>query len=161
MMGLMRVFPRLCAVPLALALLPTLAPAQLPDFSGVDEAALDAVASGEIPGAVILVGQGDQILYHHAFGNRRLRPSRQPMTEGTVFDIASLTKPLGTTLAVMVLVERNKIRLDAPLGRYLHEFRSRAFNEVTIERMLAHRAGFPALPPDAALRPGFPRDHCP
>jgi len=157
MMGLMRVFPRLCAVPLALALLPTLAPAQLPDFSGVDEAALDAVASGEIPGAVILVGQGDQILYHHAFGNRRLRPSRQPMTEGTVFDIASLTKPLGTTLAVMVLVERNKIRLDAPLGRYLHEFRSRAFNEVTIERMLAHRAGFPALPPDAALRPGFPR----
>src|SRR5712691_11885741 len=152
----MRVFLRLSAVLLALALLPTLAPAQPPDFSGVDEAAIDAVASGEIPGAVILVGQGDQILYHHAFGNRRLRPSRQPMTESTVFDIASLTKPLGTTLAVMALVERNKIRLEAPLGSYLHEFKSRAFSEVTIERMLAHRAGFPALPPDAALRPGFP-----
>ncbi len=157
MMGVMRVFLRVCAVLLALALLPTLAPAQSPDFSGVDDAARDAVASGEIPGAVILVGQGDRILYHRAFGMRRLVPSPKPMTEGTVFDIASLTKPLGTTLAVMSLVERDKIRLDAPLGAYLHEFRSRAFSQVTIERMLAHRAGFPALPPEAAVRPGFPR----
>ncbi len=133
------------------------ASAQPPDFSAVDDAVLDAIGTGEIPGAVVLVGQADRILYHRAFGRRQVVPMPQPMTEDTVFDIASMTKPLGTTLAVMSLVERNRIRLDAALGAYLHEFRSRAFREVTIRRILTHRAGFPAVPPDVAVRAGFPR----
>src|SRR5439155_1030863 len=83
-------------------------------------------------GAVILVGQGSRILYHRAFGLRQVVPSAEPMTEDTVFDLASLTKPLGTTLAVMSLAERGRIRLDAPLGAYLREFRGRGFREVTI-----------------------------
>jgi len=148
---------RACAVLLALSVLPTRAFAEPPDFSAVDDAASDAVASGEIPGAVILVGQGSRILYHRAFGLRQVVPSAEPMTEDTVFDLASLTKPLGTTLAVMSLAERGQIRLDAPLGAYLREFRGRAFREVTIRRILAHRAGFCAVPPEAAVRPGFPR----
>src|SRR5437016_2697478 len=148
---------RACVVLLALSVLPTRAFAEPPDFSAVDAAASDAVASGEIPGAVILVGQGSRILYHRAFGLRQVVPSAEPMTEDTVFDLASLTKPLGTTLAVMSLVERGRIRLDAPLGAYLREFRGRGFREVTIRAILAHRAGFCAVPPEAAVRPGFPR----
>lgn len=130
--------------------------AEAPDFSAVEEAALDAVASGEIPGVVVLVGRGDRILYHRAWGWRALVPQRSPMTADTIFDIASLTKPLGTTLAVMSLVERGAVRLEAPLGRYLREFRGRALGGVTIERLLTHTAGLPAAPPTDALQTGFP-----
>jgi uncharacterized protein YbbC (DUF1343 family)/CubicO group peptidase (beta-lactamase class C family) len=133
-----------------------LAAAERPDFSAVDEAARDAVASGEIPGVVVLVGQGDDVLYHRAFGSRSLVPAVTPMLPDTVFDIASLTKPFGTTLAVMSLVERGTVKLDAPLGRYLREFRPTSFNQVTIQRVLTHSAGLPAIPPSTALTRGFP-----
>ncbi len=133
-----------------------LAAAERPDFSAVDEAARDAVASGEIPGVVVLVGQGDDVLYHRAFGSRSLVPAVTPMLPDTVFDIASLTKPFGTTLAVMSLVERGTVKLDAPLGRYLREFRLTSFNQVTIQRVLTHSAGLPAIPPSTALTRGFP-----
>lgn len=141
----------------ALALLASIVPARaLPDFAGVEEAARDAVASGEIPGVVILIGQGQETLFHRAWGWRTLVPEPRLMSIDTVFDVASLTKPLGTTLAVMTLVERGAIQLDAPLGRYLKEFRGRAFQQVTIERILTHSAGFAAIPPNAALAHGFP-----
>src|SRR5438128_1023440 len=74
----------------------------------------------------------------------------------TIFDIASLTKPFGTTLAVMSLVERGAIKLDEPLGRYLREFRGRRFEAVTIRRILTHSAGFAAVPPNRAVAPRFP-----
>jgi uncharacterized protein YbbC (DUF1343 family)/CubicO group peptidase (beta-lactamase class C family) len=127
-----------------------------PDFGDVDEAAREAVASGEIPGVVALIGQGDDILLHQAWGWRSLVPEPDPMTSDTIFDIASLTKPLGTAIAVMALVERGDVKLDAPLGRYLREFRASTFDGVTIERLLAHTAGFPALPANDALVAGFP-----
>jgi uncharacterized protein YbbC (DUF1343 family)/CubicO group peptidase (beta-lactamase class C family) len=127
------------------------------DFSRVDAAAADAVASGEIPGVVVLVGRGDAVLLHRAWGMRALVPHPLPMLPDTIFDIASLTKPFGTTLAVMSLVERGQIALDAPLGRYLREFRGAAFSQVTIRRMLAHTAGFPAIPAEGALEGGFPK----
>src|SRR2546427_10857845 len=76
------------------------------DFSGIYEAAKEAVASGEIPGVVVPIGRGDAILLQRAYGSRRLLPSPVPMTVDTIFDIASLTKPVGTTLAVMALVGR-------------------------------------------------------
>jgi uncharacterized protein YbbC (DUF1343 family)/CubicO group peptidase (beta-lactamase class C family) len=127
-----------------------------PDFSAVDDAARDAVATGDIPGVVVLVGRGDEILYHRAFGWRAVVPSTETMTTDTIFDIASLTKPVGTTIAIMSLVERGAIKLDAPLGRYVREFRSRAFKDVTIRRLLTHSAGLSALAPSADVRAGFP-----
>jgi len=145
------------AAPLALVLLLVAAPARARDFSAVDEAAGDAVASGELPGAVVLVGQGDRVLFHRAYGARRLLPAPQPMTEDTIFDLASLTKPLGTTLAVMALVERGRVALDAPLGRYLREFRGRAFRGVTLRRLLTHSAGLAAYPSNGVVAAGFPR----
>jgi uncharacterized protein YbbC (DUF1343 family)/CubicO group peptidase (beta-lactamase class C family) len=126
------------------------------DWGGVSAAAGDAVASGEIPGVVVLVGRGDDVLYHQSFGWRRIVPDPVPMTPDTVFDIASLTKPLGTTLAVMSLVERGEVKLDAPLGRYLKEYRGRALQGVTIRRLLTHSAGLPAIPPTASVSVGMP-----
>ena len=132
------------------------APAAL-DFTGVDEAAGEAVTSGEIPGIVVLIGRNGDTLYHRAFGWREVVPEPRPMMTDTLFDIASLTKPFGTTLAVMSLVERGAIDLEAPLGRYLKEFKGSTFEQVTIRRILTHSAGFPAIPATDALAGGFPR----
>jgi uncharacterized protein YbbC (DUF1343 family)/CubicO group peptidase (beta-lactamase class C family) len=140
-----------------LAVLPlTARAAEPPDLSALDDIIRDGIASGEVPGAVVLVGRGDEILYHRAFGWRALVPNAEPMTLDTIFDLASLTKPLGTTLAVMSLVERGAIDLDAPLGRYLREFRQPAYEHVTIRRMLTHSAGFAPTPANEAVRRGFP-----
>jgi uncharacterized protein YbbC (DUF1343 family)/CubicO group peptidase (beta-lactamase class C family) len=149
--------PRLAPAALALLLLAgAAAPARAADFAAVDEAVRDAVASGEIPGAVVLVGRHDEILLHRAWGHRALVPRAVAMTTDTIFDVASLTKPLGTTLAIMSLAERGRLRLDVPLGRYLREFRSPAFDQVTIRRVLTHSAGFGAMPPNGAVALGFP-----
>jgi uncharacterized protein YbbC (DUF1343 family)/CubicO group peptidase (beta-lactamase class C family) len=122
------------------------------DFTAVDVAARDAVQSGEIPGVVVLVGRGNDVLLLRAYGSRRLIPEAVPMQTDTIFDIASLTKPFGTTLAVMALVERGAVKLDAPLGRYLSEFRKPAFAQVTIQRVLTHSAGFPGIPPPGSVK---------
>src|SRR5258705_12824856 len=108
-------------------LLPAVANAQSFDFAAVDDAVQTITAAGDVPGAVVLIGQGDEILYHRAFGWRTLVPDPLPMSRDTIFDVASLTKPLGTTLAVMALIERGSVKLDAPLGRYVKEFRGQAF----------------------------------
>jgi uncharacterized protein YbbC (DUF1343 family)/CubicO group peptidase (beta-lactamase class C family) len=148
-------------VALWLLLIAVLAPSrpalaqEAPGFDALDEILRDAVAAGDVPGAVALVGRGDRILYHRAFGSRTLVPDPAPMAPDTIFDIASLTKPFGTTLAVMSLVERGAVKLDAPLGRYVKEFRRPAFAEVTIRRILTHSAGLPAIPPPGPVVP-FP-----
>ena len=149
----------LCAVwgaVFALLLLPAAAHAQALDFSPVDEAVQSIIASGDVPGAVVLIGRGDDVLYQKAFGWRAVVPDPRPMTLDTIFDIASLTKPLGTTLAVMGLVERGAVKLDAPLGRYLKEFRGKALEGVTVRRLLTHSAGMPAIPKSQLMARGFP-----
>jgi uncharacterized protein YbbC (DUF1343 family)/CubicO group peptidase (beta-lactamase class C family) len=138
-------------------LLPAVAHAQPHDFTAVDDAVQTITAAGDVPGAVVLIGQRDEILYHRAFGWRTLVPDPLPMTLDTIFDVASLTKPLGTTLAVMALVERGAVKLDAPLGRYVKEFRGRAFEGVTVRRLLTHSAGLPAIPTNDVVARGFPR----
>ena len=146
---------RLAAI-VVLLVSPTAVFASTPDFSAVDAAARDAVASGEIPGVVVFVGRGNDVLYHRAFGWRALVPDAETMTPDTVFDIASLTKPLGTTVAIMALIERGAVKLDAPVGRYLKEFRGKEFDKITIQRLLTHSAGFPGYPPNAVVQGGFP-----
>jgi CubicO group peptidase (beta-lactamase class C family) len=86
------------------------ASARLPDIDAAVEA---AIAAGQTPGAVVLIGRADQVLHLQAYGNRALVPAREAMTVDTVFDLASLTKVVATTPAVMSLVERGRIRLSA------------------------------------------------
>ncbi|MBI1846274.1 MAG: DUF1343 domain-containing protein [Candidatus Rokubacteria bacterium] len=148
---------RLVVVLTALLVAPAPAAGAAVDLGVVDEQVRAVLATSEIPGAVVLVGRGDETLLLHAYGARALLPERAPMTVDTIFDIASLTKPLGTALAVMSLVEKGALKLDAPLGRYLKEFGGRPFHEVTIRRLLTHSAGLPAIPADGGLAQGFPR----
>ncbi|MBI4240271.1 MAG: beta-lactamase family protein, partial [Candidatus Rokubacteria bacterium] len=141
----------------ALLVLASPAGAQSPDFSQVDQAALDAVNAGDIPGAVILVGQGDRILYRKAFGSRSLLAAREPVTVETIFDVASLTKVVATAPAVLLLAERGKLRLDDPLGRYLKEFGGAAHRKITLRAILTHTSGLPDLPSVEAMRQGLSR----
>jgi len=148
---------RLAAPALAVFLLiPALATGQSLDWSDVDRAARDAVAAGDTPGVVILIGQGDRVLYRKAVGSRAITPATEPMTTDTIFDIASLTKVVATTPAVLALVDDGKLDLDAPLGRYLKEFQGQPLAWLTLRRVLTHTAGFADIPPKEAMAKGFP-----
>jgi len=122
----------------------------------VDEAVRDAVAASEIPGAVLLVGQGDRILHRKVLGWRATVPKPELMTADTIFDIASLTKVIATAPSILRLWEMGKLDLNAPLGRYLKEFDSPAFQDVTVMRVLTHSAGLNDLPSREAMAKGFP-----
>ena len=78
-----------------------------------------AIQAKKIPGAVVLIGHEGQVVYRKAFGERSLVPERRPMTVDTIFDLASMTKVVATTTAVMQLVEQGKIVLSAPVERLL------------------------------------------
>ena len=149
---------RRAAAPLAafLLLLPAAAAAQSFDWSDLDRAARESVAGGDTPGVVILVGQGNRVLYRKALGSRAVTPAVEPMTTDTIFDIASLTKVVATTPAILALVDDRKLDLDAPLGRYLKEFHAAQLGWLTVRRVLTHTAGFADLPSSEAMAKGLP-----
>src|SRR3989475_10309953 len=102
---------------------PPAAALSIPGLSPTLDALVEkAVAAGEIPGAVLLVSHRGRVLHRKAYGSRALLPKREPMTVDTIFDLASLTKVVATTSAVMKLVEQGKIRLNDPVARYIPEF---------------------------------------
>ncbi len=106
------------------------------------------VAAGRIPGAVIVAGDANSVRYREAFGYKSLTPSREPMSLDTEFDLASLTKVIATTTAIMQLVEANRLELDAPVARYWPSFGANGKSAVTIRQLLAHTSG---LAPDLPL----------
>jgi uncharacterized protein YbbC (DUF1343 family)/CubicO group peptidase (beta-lactamase class C family) len=111
-----------------------------------------AIARRELPGAVVLVGRGDDIVYHQAFGQRAVRPTPEPMTEDTIFDLASLTKVVATTTSVMKLVEEGGIRLNDPVAQFIPEFGRYGKSGITIRHLLTHTSG---LRPDLELEVEF------
>ncbi|MCS6926584.1 MAG: serine hydrolase [Candidatus Binatia bacterium] len=115
------------------------------DFTPVDRELAAGVERGVFPGAVVLVGQGGSVLYRRAWGWRSLEPERTPLTEETIYDLASLTKPLATTLAVMLLVKEKKLRLDDRVTRFFPNFAVYGKTPVTFRQLLAHCSGLPAM----------------
>jgi uncharacterized protein YbbC (DUF1343 family) len=114
----------------------------------IDDAVNAAIAEKKLPGAVVLVGRGDAVLYRKAYGNRALVPSAEPMTIDTIFDVASLTKVIATTSAVMMLVEDGKIRLTDPVALYIPSFAKYGKDRVTVRHLMTHMSG---LRPDVDL----------
>ena len=110
----------------------------------IDRAVEKAIAAKELPGAVVLVEHKGRIVFRRAYGHRALLPEREPMTVDTVFDVASLTKPVATATSVMILVEEGKLNLADPVVRHIPEFAEKGSDraKVTIEQLLTHRAGF-------------------
>ncbi len=108
----------------------------------------DAIAQGQIPGAVLIVGHNGQVVYRKAYGSRAIEPRREAMTVDTVFDCASLTKVVATTTAIMQLWEQGKFRMNDPVAKYLPEFAQNGKQDITIRELLVHYSG---LGPDLDL----------
>lgn len=112
----------------------------------ITEMAKKAIRSGKIPGAVILIGSQGKVVYRKSFGFRALKPKKEPMTTETIFDLASLTKVVATTTAVMQLVENGKLNLEDPVLRYWPEFKTNGKDRITVRDLLTHYSGLrPAL----------------
>ncbi|MBI3405545.1 MAG: serine hydrolase, partial [Acidobacteria bacterium] len=112
----------------------------------IDVVVEKAIAADEIPGAVVLVGQGDKILYRKAYGNRSLIPQREAMTMDTIFDMASLTKVVATTPSVMKLVEQGLVRLNDPVAKYIPEFGANGKEDITVRHLMTHTGGLRPIP---------------
>ena len=117
-------------------------------ISKIDSILQTKVNLDEIPGAVIQIKIGDQLLYKHAYGyeqkydfNHQLLNPPDSMTINSLFDIASLTKVIGTTTSVMLLVDRGLLRVEDPVCKYIKAFNTSEKKEITIRNLLTHTAG--------------------
>jgi uncharacterized protein YbbC (DUF1343 family)/CubicO group peptidase (beta-lactamase class C family) len=118
------------------------------DFTSIDHIIAQAIEAKKFPGAVVIVGHDGHIVFHRAYGNRSLIPQPEAMSEETVFDVASLTKGLCTTTAVMQLYEQGRFVLNDPVAKYLPDFAANGKGDITIRQLLTHYSG---LPPDVSL----------
>jgi CubicO group peptidase (beta-lactamase class C family) len=107
-----------------------------------------AVASGGVPGAVMLIAVDGNVLEERAFGFARLNDfegrritAPRAMQTSTVFDLASVTKVMATTMAVMILTDQQKIDVEAPVYRYLPDFRGTDLDKITVRHLLTHTSG--------------------
>ena len=115
----------------------------------IDQLVEEELRQGEMAGAVVLVARHGRIVYLHAFGHRQLEPAQVPMTTDTVFDLASLTKPIATATSVMKLAALGQVKFDDPVAKYVPEFAQNGKQDVTIRQLLTHQSG---LTPDNALQ---------
>jgi uncharacterized protein YbbC (DUF1343 family) len=140
----------LCAHALSEVLIGQTANQNRVEWARIDELVRDAMAAKLTPGAVVLVGRGDQTLYEKAFGFRATVPAQEPLTLDTVFDLASLTKVVATTTAVMTLIEDGRLRLNDPVALHIRGFERYGKSAVTIRHLMTHVSG---LRPDVDLHP--------
>jgi uncharacterized protein YbbC (DUF1343 family)/CubicO group peptidase (beta-lactamase class C family) len=120
---------------------PRLSEAAAQRLSRLEPLITDAMAQHRLPGAVVLVGRPDRVVYEKAFGQRALVPAREPMTVDTIFDVASLTKVVATTTSVMMLLEQGRLGLDEAVATYIPEFGRYGKQRITIRHLLTHLSG--------------------
>ena len=114
-------------------------------LEAIDEAINRAIAVGKAPGAVVRIESGGTV-YQKSFGLKSVKPDSVPMTDDTIFDSASLTKVIATAPAIMLLAERDKLRLDDKVDHWITNFKAHGKGAVTIRHLLTHTSG---------LRPGL------
>ncbi|MFV9689485.1 MAG: serine hydrolase domain-containing protein [Desulfobacteria bacterium] len=105
-----------------------------------------ALSEGIFPGAVLLVSMEGRLVLFDAYGVARIHP-KKPMTQETFFDLASLTKPLATTLGAMILFQDGSLSLDQEIGAIIPAFRGTGKERITIRQLLAHSSGLPDYRP--------------
>ena len=121
-----------------------LSPPEPPLFQAQTEEIVNrALTSGAAPGVLVSMGLGDgrTVLAAACVGARALEPQREELTPDTLFDLASLTKPIATASSVLKLVELRKVELAAPVARYLPEFGANGKEAITVEQLLRHWGG--------------------
>jgi CubicO group peptidase (beta-lactamase class C family) len=114
----------------------------------IDEIVAQGLAEKRMPGCVVCIGRRGKIALLKAYGNKQLQPSEMPMTTDTVFDMASITKPVATATSIMLLIERGQLKLGQRVADIFPEFGVNDKDTITIHDLLTHQSG---LLPDNAL----------
>lgn len=116
----------------------------MPNISDIISSFLQSeIARGSLPGAQYFAGEDLNIIAEDALGLAVVEPERIQTTLDTIYDLASLTKPLVTALLVVKFAERGRLDLNAPLARYLNEFNHKDKREITLTQLLTHTSGLP------------------
>lgn len=115
-------------------------------MQNVDDLMRQALIDQVFPGGVLLVARGDEVLFFEAYGKANLYTG-EPVVKNTVFDLASLTKPLATTPVIMKLIQDERLGLDQDLGSLMAFFKGTDKEHLTIEQLLRHTAGLPDYRP--------------
>ena len=126
---------------------PTVAPLDPPadPMAIVDRVAAHGLQAGGYPGIAVLIGRRDTTLLERGYGHLDWLSGSAPVDPArTMYDLASLTKVAATTTALMLLYDRHRLDLDAPVSRYLPQWRAGGKSRVTIRDLLTHRSGLPA-----------------
>jgi CubicO group peptidase (beta-lactamase class C family) len=119
----------------------------MPQSDPIGTAMRRAVTDGVFPGAVLLVRSGGQVRCHVAVGETSTLPDRRPVTLNTLYDLASLTKPLATTTAVLLLLQDGALDLGHPIDQYLSELIATPIAGATLYQLLNHSSGLPGWRP--------------
>ena len=125
----------------ALLLSPAAAGFDLDRLDAIDRVVAGGIERGELPGCVVLIGRRGGVVWRRAYGSRAVEPAAEPMTPGTRFDLASLTKPLATAACVMKLAEEGRLDPHAPVADRLPAFGARGKGAITPAHLLTHTAG--------------------
>jgi CubicO group peptidase (beta-lactamase class C family) len=117
------------------------------DWTRVEQAIDEATRRGAFPGAVLLVSRKGEIVYHGAFGSRDLELERAPMHPEMIFDLSSLTKPLATTAAFLLMVADRRVRVEDRVTRFFPDFGVHGKSHVEFRHLLSHSSGLSAWRP--------------
>ena len=137
---------KLVVMLVAVLLMPSLHLSSSASHDGAERAldvVREAVEEGAFPGAVALIGKGNRVLAQGAFGYAMVLPEKREMREDTLFDLASLTKPIATATSIMILVDRGKLRLDDRVTLFLPDFGKNGKENITVRQLLTHTSGLP------------------
>ncbi len=120
------------------------APVRAQQFAEVDAAVREGIRKGLYPGAVVVIGRSDTALYARGYGHLTWSPaSVVPDPDSTLWDLASITKVVGTTSVLLRMVDAGVLSLDAPVSRYLPRFSGGEKDHVTVRMLLDHTSGLP------------------
>ncbi|OGU36527.1 MAG: hypothetical protein A2315_01880 [Ignavibacteria bacterium RIFOXYB2_FULL_35_12] len=114
-------------------------------FLEVDSIIEKAISDSAFPGAVLLVSRDMRIVHEKAYGTYTYDPASPKVTTSTIFDLASVSKVVGTTTAAMILIDREELNLDDKVIKYLPEFNNNGKENITIKNLLLHNSGLAAF----------------
>ncbi len=122
------------------------------DPNEIETVVLDTIQNGIIPGAVVIIGNHERVLYHRAFGHRSIQPEQTPMTTDAIFDVASLSKAVSTAPCIQLLIDRGLLTLDTKVSAIIPPFAAENKQDVRIVHLLTHTSGLPAYTGADALK---------
>ena len=125
-------------------------------LSSIPQVVEEAIRKGQTPGAVVIIGNQGKVVFRRAYGVLALDAQKLPTAPDTIFDIASLTKVVATTPAILQLVEKGKLSLDDPVSNYWPEFKTKNKKKITVRHLLTHYSGLRSGLPVKSGWSGYP-----